>query len=193
MGIEKQEEVLRRYKVLTETSPDCIKLMDVDGNLTYINPGGIKEHDLGSLENALETRWKMIDSVVGEDVERVQDALDRAKAGEVVTIEVRHTRDGSDRDVCMETIAPVVGENGKVEAIFGVSRDITDMKKVEDELIRVKNNLEEEVKKRTMALEQKVSVMERINNVLVNRELEMIKLKKEIKQLRGQLGESEEE
>ena len=193
MDIEKQGDILSKYKVLTETSPDCIKLMDTDGNLIYINPGGVKEHDLGSLENALKIGWKMTDSIIGDDLDKVQDAFNKAKSGEIATVEIRHTRDGSDRDVCMETIAPVLDENGDVEAIFGVSRDITEIKRTEEELIRVKNNLEEEVKKRTKALENKVGDMERINDVLVNRELEMIRLKKENKKLKEQLGISESE
>lgn len=51
---EKLEKKLRaseeRYKSLAETSPDCIKLFDMDRKLIYMNSGGLREHRVRDIE-----------------------------------------------------------------------------------------------------------------------------------------------
>ncbi|MFC1644843.1 PAS domain-containing protein [Patescibacteria group bacterium] len=186
--MENKDDFASKYKTLVETSPDCIKLFDTRGNLLYINPGGIREHSLGSLDEAIKSGWKMTDSVVSADIEKVNMAFDRAKNGEIVTFEVGHN-DEADRDVCLETMAPVINEDGEVEAIFGVSRDISEMKNTEKELLEIKGNLEEEVRKKVGEMADKMDEVERINEIMVDRELVMIRLKGEIEKLKKELSE----
>ncbi|MDH4330226.1 MAG: PAS domain S-box protein [Candidatus Moranbacteria bacterium] len=182
-GNRKIEE---EYRVLAESSPDCIKLIDVEGDLLYINPAGLKEHGLKSLEDAKKKNWRIANDISKEDVSKFEKAFEKAKKGEINTIEIRHN-DKSNRDVCLETMAPVKDENGKVIAVFGVSRDISSIKKSENELIKSKKELENIVEERTSELKEKISELERINEVMTGRELRMIELKDEILRLKREL------
>lgn len=118
-----------RYEALVETSPDCIKLFDLHGKLLYINKGGLDEHRLRNLEEAY--KWDYLSGVIEEDRAKFQAAFKDAVLGRGSTIEIRHTVEGSVREACLETMAPVKDSNGEIVNIFGVSRDITEIKKLE--------------------------------------------------------------
>lgn len=49
---------------------------------------------------------------------------------------------------------PLFGPEGKVIGVLGVSNDITDLKKTEEELIQARDHLEEQVKKQTIKLQE---------------------------------------
>ena len=59
------------------------------------------------------------------------------------------------------------------------------------ELEELKNHLEKTVEERTENLNTKLSELEKINKIMVDRELKMIELKKEVVELKGKLGISE--
>ncbi|OGF27688.1 hypothetical protein A2303_00465 [Candidatus Falkowbacteria bacterium RIFOXYB2_FULL_47_14] len=125
------QEALRqseeKYKALAETSPDCIKLFDPEGRLLYINKAGLEEHGLKSIEEA--TDWDYFGCMVEKDRGKFRKTFEKALAGETSTIEIEHTPEGANRDVCLETMTPVRNKKGEVEAVYGVSRDISDLKK----------------------------------------------------------------
>ena len=129
MTLKKSEE---RYKTLVEASPDCIKLFDKEGKLVYINNAGLKEHQLKSREE-IKT-WDFLSCIAGEDLTKVKEAFNKAVRGQENTIEVRHTPNGSLREVCLLTLAPKINEKNEVEYIFGVSRDISILKRTEGNL-----------------------------------------------------------
>lgn len=117
---------LKRYQTLTETSPDCIKLFDLDGKLIYINKGGRIEHRLG--ENTPAKDFEPIKSVVPEDRKAFTKAFEEAKSGKIVRLALRHLPEGSVREACIETMAPVFDEKDKVINVYGVSTDVTEMR-----------------------------------------------------------------
>lgn len=151
--MEVKDLASNQYKILTETSPDCIKLFDLNGDLLYINPGGLKEHNLESVGEAIKQEWKAIDTIIEEDRPSFLNALDRAREGFTTTIEIRHNDLVAKRDVCLETVSPVKDEVGNVTAIFGVSRDISEIRKF-------KEDLTSNVEKKTEELIEKVSIPE---------------------------------
>jgi len=59
------KESEERYRSLVETSPDCIKLFNLKGNLLFINKGGMKEHRLKNQKEAL--KFNALDSIMGKD------------------------------------------------------------------------------------------------------------------------------
>lgn len=119
-----------KYKGLTEASPDCIKLFDTKGGLLFINNGGLKEHRLHSIEQAKEYDFRH--SIIEEDRGKFKKAFEDALKGRVSSIEIRHTQDGSTRETCLESVVPIKDNEGKTISIFGVSRDITEIKKLEE-------------------------------------------------------------
>ena len=52
------------------------------------------------------------------------------------------------------------------------------------ELENLKNNLEKNIEERTTKLNEKLQELEQVNKIMIGRELEMIKLKDEIKELK---------
>ncbi len=133
---KKVEETLKesenKYKTLIESSPDCIKLFDLNQNLVFINEGGKKEHNLKSAKDI--KNFKPMGTVIKEDRYKFQKAIQDAIKGNPSLIEIRHTKEGSNREVCSEAIVPIKNDKGKVVNISGVSRDITEQKKAEDAL-----------------------------------------------------------
>jgi PAS domain S-box-containing protein len=156
-------ESLIKYKILVESSPDCIKFFDLKGNLTFINEGGKKEHYLKTEEDV--KNFKPIDSVIEEDRPKFIKAFEEAKRGISSEIEIRHTNEGADRDVCLETITPIRDHMQNVIGILGVSRDLTERKKTERKL---KDEYDEKNK---------------LYKLTIGRELNMIDLKKRIVEL----------
>ncbi len=65
-------------------------------------------------------------------------------------------------------------------------RDVTERKKVEEELRKHRDHLEELVKERATELEEKNKELEKFNKLFVGRELRIGELKKEIERLKGE-------
>lgn len=161
----KESEI--KYRTLTETSTDCIKLFDIQGNLIFINNGGKKEHFLKTEEDI--KNFKPIDAVIEDDKPKFMASFEAAKMGKGSIIELRHTKEGSNRDICSEMFQPIINSDGKVVSIFAVSRDLTETKQIE------------------IVLNNKISELEQMNKLMVGRELKMIELKKEIEVLETKL------
>jgi chemotaxis protein methyltransferase CheR len=62
--------------------------------------------------------------------------------------------------------------------------DVTRQKQLEDQLKEYTKRLTEEVAKRTAELEARVQELERLNKVMVSREMKMIELKEELEKLK---------
>lgn len=129
----KTEKTLReneeKYRVLVETSPDCIKLFDTKRRLLFLSKGGLNEHGFRNFEEA--KNYDFTTCIIGEDREKFEKAFMDAADGKISTIEVRHTKEGSDREACLMTVVPVKDIQGRVIYIFGVSRDISEIKRLE--------------------------------------------------------------
>ena len=92
------------------------------------------------------------------------------------------TIEGSDRRIISTKKTRFIDETNTT-FLIGIIRDITDRKKVEDELEKHKNNLEELVKQRTEEVSLKNEELQRMNKLFVGRELKMKELKNLIKDL----------
>jgi diguanylate cyclase (GGDEF)-like protein/PAS domain S-box-containing protein len=129
-----------KYRFLTERMNDIIWTLDMNLRTTYVSP---------SVENILgftpeeRVSQNVIDQITPSSLERVQkqlhDESEYEKKGDAdpnrsVKIEVEYYhKDGS--IVWMENnISGIRDENGKVVGLYGLSRDITDRKKAEEEL-----------------------------------------------------------
>lgn len=124
-----------KYRTLSESSPDCIKLFDLDGRLLYMNKGGLKEHRLKNLNEALNTNWSARDSIDGDYHEIFAQALESAKKGKSSKLEIKHNPKYSIRGICLESIVPVKDNKGKVVNVFAISHDITNIKQAEAKLL----------------------------------------------------------
>jgi PAS domain S-box-containing protein len=82
---------------------------------------------------------------------------------------------------------------GEIALIIVSFVDITERKRVEEEIDQLNKELEERVKQRTAELEEKNSELERMNRLFVGRELRMVELKKQIKESENRIEELRKE
>ena len=142
---EKIKESEAKFKTLVESSPDCIKLIGLDGKLLYMSPSGLKEHGLKKPEDAIG--WDFSWSIIKEHRLMFKDAFKRALKGKTTTIEVKHLPEKATRDWCLVTLAPVKSKGGKINYVFGVSRDISELKRSNPIVIKQGRKLKEQKQK----------------------------------------------
>lgn len=117
---------------LLEASPDCVKLLDVDGKLRFMNVNGMCLLEIDDFARFKGQPWSSLWPAASETV--VTDALAEARAGRVTRFaESCPTAKGSLKwwDV---VVSPVHDGAGKLIYILSTSRDITQQKQVEESL-----------------------------------------------------------
>jgi PAS domain S-box-containing protein len=142
------------FRMITETAADMIAVVDTKGRRVYNSPS--YERILGySAEQLGET--SAFEQIHPEDRGKVNEAANEATrngVGRRVEYRMRH-RDGSWRYL-ESTASTVPTEDGTVDKLVIVNRDITDRKRAEEALEQYKNHLEELVATRTAELARKV-------------------------------------
>jgi len=112
---------------LLACSRDCIKVLDLDGRLVYMNEGGMQSLEICDLAPVLNSPW--IDFWGGEDREAARAAVETARRGEIGRFtgyfETRINRQPRWWDV---VVSPIRDSAGKPERILALSRDVTAQK-----------------------------------------------------------------
>jgi len=138
-----QEEILSLYKEVSQTkeyleslidnTPDAIVTSDIDGIITSWNKGAEKIYGYTE-EEALNNFLPFVPDFLRE---REIKYIERLKKGEIIKdIEtIRVNKEGRIFEVSL-TLSPIKDTSGEVIGITGISRDISEKKKVEKELIR---------------------------------------------------------
>jgi PAS domain S-box-containing protein len=141
---KQNEEALRRSEEFTrrvlESNQDCIKVLDLEGRLLYMNDGGQLLMEIDDFTTIVDTKW--VEFWQGAEAESAVVAFITAKAGGVGKFE-GHCNTVKGTSKCWEVVAtPILDGKGKVERILSVSRDITERKqaaialKASEELFR---------------------------------------------------------
>ncbi|MFH1136316.1 MAG: PAS domain-containing protein [Pseudomonadota bacterium] len=148
----RSEDALRQSeafnKSIIDSSRDCIKVLDLEGRLTFINQVGGK---LLEMESTAPYLGRPFEDIWG--LEEAARAVRTAREGSVAGFEgFLPTEKGTPKwwDVL---VAPIKGLDGRVESLLAVSRDITDHREAKEALARSRDRLELEVRERTAALE----------------------------------------
>jgi len=119
-------------RTMVESSKDCVKLLDKNGNLIYMNQGGRNLLEIENVGNFLNTSW--INFWKGQDKQNAKTALRRALKGDAGYFEgFCPTMKGRPRWWGV-LVSPIFGIDGNVEKLLAVSRDITQRKKTEKDL-----------------------------------------------------------
>lgn len=129
------EDALRQSeefsRTLLESSPDCVKALDLEGRLLSINPVGLK---MLEIDDFLIYQGQVWSNLWSEEYHgAVSDAIETAKKGEIGHFQgLSATTKGTIKwwDVL---VAPVHGAGGNVERLISVSRDITVLKELEQQ------------------------------------------------------------
>ncbi len=137
-----------RYRILVETSPDAIALLDLDLNVIMVNPQtlnlfGYESADEMVGRNAREFSPAMI-ARIDTDMEILMES------GSMAAFDYVLKKKNGDTFFAAVRASFIKDENGHPTAIICVTRDITDRKSVESEL----KQLAQELKRSNADLEQ---------------------------------------
>ena len=115
-------------KRLVEGSPDCIKVLDLDGRLLSMNAGGMKLLEICDLSPYIGSSW--IDFWRSADRDAAQAAVKAAREGDIGRFvgffPTTETRKPMWFDVM---VSPISDECGKPEKLLAASRDVTAWKR----------------------------------------------------------------
>ncbi len=150
---------------IVESSNDAILTKGLDGTILSWNKSAEKMYGYAK------------DEIVGQNISVLlpankknesMDILDKIKHGQKIENfeTVRVTKDGTEVDVSV-SISGIKDNNGKIQMAATIARDITISKKSERKLLDSAKDLQ------------------KLNEMMVDRELKMVELKKEIAQLKA--------
>jgi PAS domain S-box-containing protein len=178
---KRTEAILReseeRYRSLLESSPDPIVVYDIKGIATYVNPAF--EQTFGRSRN--ELLGKQIDFVPQENWPETRAAIEKMLSGQKISLfETRRlTKDGTVLDVQLSSTL-YHDRDGKPAGNIVTLRDISAQKRVEEELRKYRDHLEELVEERTAELgkinaqlAQEIEDRKRAQEALRKREVEL--------------------
>jgi len=127
-ALRDSEELRRR---IIESSSDCIKVLDLDGNLLFMSSGGQRLLEIDNIDPYLNTRW--IDFWRPEDRPMISEAIAAARAGGIGKFQAFcPSAKGAQRWWDVVT-TPICNADGQPEQLLAVSRDITELRQAEAE------------------------------------------------------------
>ncbi len=115
---------------LIEGSTDCVKLVDLDGRIVYLNPAGVELLELGCTEDLIGRTWT--DLWEGEHQAAARAAVARAQAGERASFEGFCRTFGGAAKWWDVVVTPITDNDGTVVQLLAVSRDITEKRQAAD-------------------------------------------------------------
>ncbi len=185
---EKLKQSEEKFRQLTEKSIVGIYIIQ-DGKMTYVNPSCAKVFGYSSEE--INGKLSPEDLIHPDDIKVVMRKMKERLEGKIeITNDVYKAlrKDGS--LIYIEVYGMVIDYQGS-PAVMGTLIDITQRKKIDEELKKHREHLEELVKERTLELNQKNEELEKFNKLFVGRELRMMELKKRIEELEKKIGSPE--
>lgn len=119
-----------KYRLIAENTIDLIAILDVEGNVLYASPS--HEAVLGySIENYIGK--SKFNDIHPEDLSLQKLLFNEAvHKKEPLQTEYRIVKRDGNYGLFEQVLTPILDENGNVEHIVGVARDITEKKKAED-------------------------------------------------------------
>ncbi len=107
------------------SSTDCIKVLDLDGNLTFMSEGGMDVMEISDFNDVKGCPWP--DFLKGDGVALAYGALEEARHGRSAHfVTPADTFAGTPRYWSV-SVSPILGADGRTERILSVSRDITEL------------------------------------------------------------------
>lgn len=156
---------LQLFRTLWHTSDDNLFIVRRDENGEYIN-----EKCNRSLELTFNLAPGQINSVYLRDLldvesyKLVRSRYDRClETNKPINYEEKHTIDESGERFWNTTILPSVCQESGVVRIIGISREITDIRRIERKLKESHDRLEVQVQERTKELTQALEEMEKLS------------------------------
>jgi len=153
----------QKYRQLAETAKDVIMVLDLKGNVKYVNQEGI---DLCGYSKEEILKMNIKDVLSEDKIPLSDENFEKRIAGDksLFMYEIDFFNKKGNK-IPVEIKSSLITEQGKPAGILIIARDITERKQVQEELHKRLNDLET------------------FNRISVGRELRMIDLKKEINEI----------
>lgn len=145
---EALEESERRFRQMAENINEVIYMYSADwSEMLYVNSQ--YEEIWGQSRSELEKNPRaFLDGIHSDDYDQVRSSLSRIANGEEMVLEYRVNKSEDDQRFVISEATPIQNEEGEVTRIVGSVRDITELKKTQEELEKAhdeKANLLKEV------------------------------------------------
>src|ERR1700733_8285802 len=118
---------------LIACSQDCIKMLDLEGRLLWMNEGGMQALEICDLDPFVNSSW--LEFWEGDDAKAVREAVETARKGGTGRFTgyfaTTTTRQPKWWDV---VVSPIRDSEGKPERLLAVSRNVTEHKRNEEAL-----------------------------------------------------------
>ncbi|TVR88370.1 MAG: PAS domain S-box protein [Trueperaceae bacterium] len=172
-----RSEALALLQAVSDASPDAIFAKDLEGRYTLVNSAAAAFAGLAPDEMIGRDDSGIVSA---EEFEQVREHERRvAREGRVMTFEETVSLPLGQRTF-EASKGPLRDESGSVFGLYGISRDVTEAR-------RVQRTNEEQAR----ALARQVEELERFNGAFVDREIAMIELKRQVNDAMRALGRPE--
>lgn len=184
ISVQKEKELdLVRFANVAEYTVNPLEITDVDGRIIYVNPafekssGYTKEELIGNNPNIFSSHkhskdfWHKMWETIKQGKVWMGEVVNRRKNGQLFYTDL--------------LISPIIDKNGKLIGYFGIHRDKTEQKKLEQQLIHAQKmesmgllaaGLAHEVGNPLASISSLVQVIQRTNkDDFTNQKLELIK------------------
>lgn len=151
---------------ILDNSPDCIKLIELDGTLGYMNPNGLCAMEIDDFAQVADRPWP--DLWPPEHRQTLTAAIRDASQGRISRFEAFcPTARGTPR-WWQVTVSPVRNARGVVERILSISRDVTENVEARRQLEEQARHLADEVAQKDAALAQQKILLGEIDHRVKN-------------------------
>ena len=148
---EKLQEREKRFRILAESAPDIIFTLDTEGMLTYVNP--MWEKILSHKQEEVVGKY-LTEFVQEQDSNHLIQLFREVRDHKETQMDILLTllsRSGTEHSFSFNC-APSIAEDGHVDSLVGIFKDVTDLRRSEVELKKSYEKLE-------MALSSTISVI----------------------------------
>jgi PAS domain S-box-containing protein len=130
---EQLREREQELRAILESEPECVKTVDRDGRLVHMNPAGLQMIEADSLDQVRGV--SVFELIAPEYRDAFRQAHERVFAGNSIVLEFEIVGLHGTRR-WMETHAvPLRGEDGAVVSYLAVTRDATERRRLQEDLI----------------------------------------------------------
>lgn len=157
------EEELRASEIFNravlESSPDCVKLIDENGRVQYMNANGMNLMEIDDLDPLIDRNWR--DLWQEDNQHLVDEAFKTAISGETARFQAfRPTVKGTSKwwDVIVLPIEKTKSKDNKAR-VLSVSRDITETKRISEALLKAEVEQRKQAEAANRAKDEFLSVL----------------------------------
>ncbi|ABQ25748.1 PAS domain S-box protein [Geotalea uraniireducens] len=183
---EERRESEAKYRRIVDTAIEGIWVLGPDTMTTFANARMAEM--LGYSGEEMIGR-PLTDFMFEEDAPDHLRKMENHRQGLSENYERRFRRKNGETVWTLTSATPIFDDEHHFQGSFAMFTDISEKKLAEEELRRLKDELEQRVQERTAELAAKNAELERMNRIFVGRELRMVELKERIGELEKKLGE----